>query len=199
MHGQNLPPIIETERLLLRAWRDSDREPWATMNANPRVREFFPGTLDRQGSDTLLGHLNARITKYGFGFWALEDRASGKFLGFTGLAHATFPAPFTPCVEIGWRLAHRYWGKGYAFEAALAALDHGFGKLGLASILSFAAAQNSRSRKVMERIGMRHDPNRDFPHPSLPPDHPMQPHVLYRIAAADHLTRSHRTTHKETL
>jgi RimJ/RimL family protein N-acetyltransferase len=180
-------PHITTERLLLRAREDGDREPWAAMNADPQVREYFPATLTRAESDTSLDNLNAHITQHDFGFWALEDRASGEFLGFTGLVHATFPAPFTPCVEIGWRLARHSWGKGYATEAAQASLDHGFQTLGLASIVSFAVTTNLRSRRVMERIGMKRDPDNDFDHPNVPAGHPLQRHVLYRIAASEHV------------
>lgn len=179
-------PHIESERLLLRPWRDGDREPWAAMNADPQVREFFPGLLTRAQSDALQDSLNAHIARHGFGFWALEERASGAFLGFTGLVHTSFDAPFTPCIEIGWRLARHAWGKGYASEAALASLGHGFGMLGLTEIVSFAAAGNMRSQRVMERIGMRRVPGGDFIHPKMPSDHPFQPCVLYRIAAAEH-------------
>lgn len=186
MHEHRTFSHIKTDRLLLRPWRDSDREPWAAMNADPRVRAFFPGLLDRAQSDASLDWLDAHIVQHGFGFWALEERASGTFIGFNGLLHTTFPAPFTPCVEIGWRLAHHAWGKGYATEAARASLDHGFGKLGLSSIVSFAVAENVRSRRVMERIGMRRDSGSDFDHPDIPAGNPFRRHVLYRIAAEQH-------------
>jgi RimJ/RimL family protein N-acetyltransferase len=192
------PHIIETERLLLRPWREADREPWAAMNADPRVREFFPTLLTREQSDASQDGLNDHITRHGFGFWALEDRAGGAFLGFTGLMHASFPAPFTPCVEIGWRLAHHCWGKGYATEAARASLDHGFGRLGLSSIVSFAVTANMRSRRVMERIGMRHDPDGDFDHPNLTVAGPLRRHVLYRISAAEHAMSEKANSAEET-
>jgi RimJ/RimL family protein N-acetyltransferase len=195
--NEHKPHIIETECLLLRPWRDSDREPWAAMNADPQVREFFIGLLDRQQSDVQQNELNAHIDRHGFGFWAVEERATGAFLGFTGLLRTTFPAPFTPCVEIGWRLARHAWGKGYASEAALASLGHGFGKLGLTEIVSFAVAGNMRSRRVMERIGMRRDPGGDFMHPSIPPGHPLRLHVLYRITAAEHAERDQQLTVEE--
>jgi RimJ/RimL family protein N-acetyltransferase len=199
LHEHRILPQIETERLLLRPWRDSDREPWAAMNADPRVREFFPGLLDRAASDTSLDFLNAHIVQHGFGFWAVEEPVSGEFLGFTGLMHATFAAPFTPCVEIGWRLAHHAWGKGYASEAALASLDHGFGKLGLPSIVSFAVTGNVRSRRVMERIGMRHDPCGDFMHPKVSSDYPhLRLHVLYTITAVEHAERKQSRSVEES-
>jgi RimJ/RimL family protein N-acetyltransferase len=197
LHEHTPLPHIDTERLLLRPWRDSDREPWAAMNADPRVREFFPGLLDREQSDASQDRLNTHIAEHGFGFWALEERASGAFIGFTGLLHTTFPAPFTPCVEVGWRLAHQAWGKGYATEAALASLDHGFGRLGLSSIVSFAVAANIRSRRVMERIGMRHDPDGDFDHPSIPAGDPLRRHVLYRISAEEHAGSNQRNSVEE--
>jgi len=179
-------PQIETRRLKLRPWRDADREPWAAMNADPLVREYLPGTLNREESDASLDSLNAHITRHGFGFWALEDRTSGEFLGFTGLVHTPFTAHFTPCVEIGWRLARRHWGKGYASEAARASLDYGFSTLGLTEIVSFAVAANMRSRRVMERIGMTHEPDGDFDHPNLPVGHACRRHAFYRITAAAH-------------
>jgi RimJ/RimL family protein N-acetyltransferase len=191
-------PHIETERLLLRPWREADREPWAAMNADPSVMEFFPSVLSREQSDALLDRLNSHIARHGFGFWALEDRANGEFLGFTGLVHTVFAAPFTPCVEVGWRLARHCWGKGYATEAARASLDYGFRRLGLSSIVSFAVFANMRSRRVMERIGMTHDPGGDFNHPNIPADHPLQPHVLYRITAAEHAQKNQMRSVEET-
>ena len=185
MHEDKIPRQIETERLVMRSWRDADREPWAAMNADPHVREYFLGTLSREESDASLDGLNAHITRHGFGFWALEERVSGEFLGFTGLYHTPFKTPFTPCVEVGWRLARHCWGKGYASEAARASLDHGFHTLGLSSIVSFAVATNMRSRRVMERIGMTHDPGGDFDHPNFPADHPLRRHAFYRITAAE--------------
>jgi RimJ/RimL family protein N-acetyltransferase len=176
-------PHIETERLLLRPWRASDRQPWADMNADPRVREFFPGTLTREESDASQDSLDAHITRHGFGFWALEEKSTGAFLGFTGLLNTSFPAPFTPCVEIGWRLAPHCWGKGYATEAARASLDHGFRTL--------------RSRRVMERIGMHHDPDGDFDHPNIPAGNPLRRHVLYRISAAEYAQSEQKRSAEE--
>ena len=168
-------------RVRLRRWRGEDRAPFAAMNANPRVMEFFPGTLSRAESDALVDRIEASHRERGFGLWAIEAPGVAAFVGFTGLSVPRFDAPFTPCVEIGWRLGVEHWGKGYATEAARLALDHGFGAIGLSEIVAFTAAGNQRSRAVMERLGMSHDPADDFDHPSLPHDHALRRHVLYRL------------------
>lgn len=183
MHANKLPPEIQTERLLLRRWRETDREPFAVMCADRRVMEFFPSLQTREETDAVIDRLNSHIDRHGFGFWALEARASGEFLGFTGLSNVGFTAPFTPAVEIGWRLAHCFWGMGYASEAARASLAWGFGKLQLEQIVSFAVVSNLRSRRVMERIGMIHDPGGEFDMPTLPEGHPLRRHALYRMRA----------------
>ena len=171
----------ETERLLLRSWRDEDLAPFAAMNADPVVMEHFPSTLTRRESDALVVRITAQLDDLGYGLWALEVRDSGEFVGFTGLALQTFPAHFTPAVEVGWRLAQSAWGHGYATEAALAALEYGFTVAGLDEIVSMTAATNVRSQRVMQRIGMTHDPADDFDHPNVPDGHRVKPHVLYRI------------------
>ena len=175
---------IETERLILRGWREADRAPFAAMNADPRVMAIFPSTLDRPASDALVDRLQAHDAAHGFTFWALEDRRSGEFAGFTGLVRVTFEAPFAPAVEIGWRLPTAFWGQGIASEAARASLAFGFDRLALPEIVSFTPNRHTASRRVMERIGMRHDPAGDFNHPKWAPGHPMQPFVLYRISRA---------------
>lgn len=174
-------PVIATDRLLLREWRPADREPFAAMNADPRVAEFLPGTLDRAASDSLVERIEARWASDGFGLWAVERVDDGALLGFTGLAVPLFEAHFTPAVEVGWRFAPFAWGHGYATEAARAALRFGFDDLALAEIVSFTVPANLRSRAVMERIGMAHDPADDFDHPMLPPGDPLRRHVLYRL------------------
>jgi ribosomal-protein-alanine N-acetyltransferase len=173
---------VETERLLLREWREDDLEPFAALNADPVVMEHFPNTLTRVESDALVGRINAHFADHGYGLWALEVRDTGEFIGFTGLAWQTYPAHFTPAVEIGWRLQQSAWGHGYASEAARAALAVGFENAGLAEIVSLTAVTNVRSQRVMQRIGMTHDPADDFAHPNIPDGHRLQPHVLYRIA-----------------
>lgn len=171
---------LHTPRLLLRPWRDSDLQPFAAMNADPRVRRWFPGTLTREESDAQAARLQAHIARNGFGFWAVELSEEAAFIGFVGLQHVDFPAVFAPAVEAGWRLGRAYWGQGYATEAARAALDDGFHRLGLNEIVSFAVAGNLPSQRVMQRIGMRRDPAFDFDHPRLPEGHPFRRHVFYR-------------------
>jgi RimJ/RimL family protein N-acetyltransferase len=174
---------LRTERLLLRRWREEDRRPFATLNADPAVMEFFPAPLDRDRSDELFERIELGFERHGFGLWALEVRRSGEFVGFTGLAVPPFEAHFMPAVEVGWRLARSAWGNGYATEAGRASLEHGFGELGLEEIVSMTAVGNRRSRAVMERLGMARDSADDFEFPTLPPGDPLRPHVLYRIRA----------------
>jgi RimJ/RimL family protein N-acetyltransferase len=172
-----------TPRLRLRPWTDADREPFARMNADPRVMEHFPGTLSRSDSDALADRIARHIDEHGWGLWAVEIPGVTLFAGYIGLSKPTFSAPFTPCVEVGWRIAHEHWGHGYATEGARAALELGFGRLGLHEIVSFTVPANVRSRRVMERLGMSRNPDDDFDHPGLPPDHRLRRHVLYRIQA----------------
>lgn len=173
-----------TDRLLLRRWKDSDRAPFAAMNADPAVMEHFPSTLDRSASDALVDRIEERLERDGYGLWALEIRETGEFVGFTGLAPVTFEAAFAPAVEIGWRLARGAWGFGYASEAARDVLCFAFDEAGLAEVVSFTAVANRRSQLVMERIGMSRDPADDFEHPSVPAGHRLRPHVLYRISGS---------------
>lgn len=179
-----IPREIRTHRLLLRRWRPEDREPFAAMNADPRVMEFFSTTLSREVSDSRADQIEAEFQQHGFGLWAVEIADVAPFAGFIGLHIPTFQARFTPCVEIGWRLAAEHWGRGYATEGARAALAFGFEVLGLEEILTYTATQNLRSRRVMEKLGMIHDPSADFDHPLLPPGHWLSRHVLYRMARA---------------
>jgi RimJ/RimL family protein N-acetyltransferase len=176
---------LGTERLLLRRWHEADHEPFAAMNADRYVTEHFPTRLDRAASDQLIARIETGFDEHGYGLWALELRATGEFLGFTGLTPASVEAHFTPAVEVGWRLTRRAWGQGYATEAALASLAFGFGDAGLSEIVSFTSAANVRSRAVMERIGMTHDSADDFDHPGLPAAHHLRRHVLYRLSADD--------------
>lgn len=171
---------IGTGRLILRRWRDSDREPFAAMNADPEVMRYFRATLDREASDAFADRIEASFDELGYGLWAVERRDGGAFLGFTGLALQRYEAPWTPAVEIGWRLARSAWGHGYATEAAEAALAFGFDRVGLDEIVSVTTRTNERSRRLMTRLGMTHDPADDFDYPLLPEGHPLRPSVLYR-------------------
>jgi ribosomal-protein-alanine N-acetyltransferase len=173
--------LIRTRRLVLRDWRDEDLEPFAALNAHPEVMRYFPAPLTRAQSDALAARIRAELAEKGYGMWAVESPGEAPFLGFVGLAAPGFDAPFTPCIEVGWRLAWRFWGKGYASEAARGALDRAFGELGMREVVSFTTAGNAASRRVMEKLGLRRDPSEDFEHPSLPPGHPLRPHVLYRV------------------
>ena len=181
-HNPPMPVTrLETERLLLREWLDADREPFAAMNADPRVMEHFPGTLTTAESDAFVDRMRDRWATDGFGIWAVERIEDGRFLGFTGLAAPSFEAHFTPAVEVGWRFSPEAWGHGYATEAARAAVRFGFEVLELTEIVSFTVPANTKSRAVMARIGMTHDPAGDFDHPRFPPGHPIRRHVLYRL------------------
>lgn len=168
----------------MRGWREADRAPFAALNADPEVVRHLPGALARAESDAMIDRIEAAFATHGFGLWAVEVEGGAPFIGFVGLSVPSFHAPFTPCVEVGWRLAREAWGQGYATEAAAAALDHGFGA-GLDEILSFTVPENLRSRAVMVRLGMRRDPSDDFDHPRLPEGHPLRRHVLYRITRSE--------------
>jgi RimJ/RimL family protein N-acetyltransferase len=174
-------PELRTRRLLLRRWRDEDRAPFAALNADPAVMEHFPAALSRRESDALVDRIEAGFEERGWGLWAVEVPGSAGFAGFVGLNPPTFDAPFTPAVEVGWRLAREHWGTGYASEGGSAALAFGFDTLGLDEIVSFTTHANTRSRRVMERLHMRHDPTDDFEHPNTPVDHPLRAFVLYRL------------------
>lgn len=176
---------LRTDRLTLRRWRDSDLEPWAAMNADPEVREHLGALLTREQSDGSVALFQAEFDQRGYGWWAVEVRATGEFIGFAGLDQVDDGMPFTG-VEIGWRLARSAWGHGYATEAALSVLSHGFDTLDFPEILAVTTATNLRSQAVMRRIGMTRDPADDFDDPTVP-EGPLRPNVLYRI------TRSTRT------
>ncbi|MGW4791298.1 GNAT family N-acetyltransferase [Nonomuraea sp. NPDC004297] len=172
---------METERLIMRRWREADREPFAAMNADPEVMEHFPAPLTREESDALVVRIEDQFDRRGYSLWALEVRESGEFIGFTGLVLQTFDAPFLPAVEIGWRLARPAWGHGYAIEAARRAAQYAFEEAGLGDIISMTAESNLRSQSVMRRLGMTRDPAEDFAHPRLAADNPLSRHVLYRL------------------
>jgi len=173
---------LDTERLRLRQWRTSDLGPFAELNADPRVMEFFPARLDRAASDALALRIEAKIAERSWGLWAAEIRATGEFIGFIGLQPPIAQLPCSPCIEVGWRLAQPYWGKGFATEGARAALRFGFEKLGLDEIVSLTVPANRRSRAVMERLGMQEDKAGTFEHPAIAPGNPLRLHCLYRLS-----------------
>jgi ribosomal-protein-alanine N-acetyltransferase len=177
-----LPRELRTERLLLRRWRPEDREPFAALNADPRVMEYLAAPLSCAESDAAVERIAVHFAQHGFGLWAVEIPGAAAFSGFIGLHIPRLDAHFTPCVEIGWRLAAGYWRKGLATEGARAAVEFGFTELELNEIVSYTAVSNRRSRRVMEKLGMTNRPSDDFDHPSLPAGHRLRRHVLYRIA-----------------
>ena len=171
---------IRTARLLMRRWRDGDRSPFAAMNADPEVMRYFPATLSRAESDQLVDRIEERFDQQGFGLWALELLESGQFIGFTGLNPMPDGVPGTGDQEVGWRLDRRAWHRGYATEAARAALDAGLDTLGLPVIWSMTAVLNLPSQAVMQRLGMAL--HQHFDHPRIAAGHPLRPHVVYRSA-----------------
>jgi RimJ/RimL family protein N-acetyltransferase len=181
-------PLIEptTERLLLRQWRDDDFDAFARLSSDPVAMEFFPKCLDREESDVQAEKYRQRIIHQGWGFWAVELVGGDPFIGFVGLNRPDASLPISPCVEIGWRMLPAYWGKGYASEAARAALRVGFEQLDLEEIVSFTATINVRSQRVMQRLGMHHDGEK-FDHPWLADDSPLKEHVVYRLSRKEWL------------
>lgn len=174
-------PVLETERLTLRQWRETDREPFAEMNADPEVMRFFPAVRPRADSCAAVDRFNAHLHRKGWGLWAVEVKQSGDFIGFIGLW--PMPEGTPPGTEVGWRLARPHWGKGYAPEGARAALHHAFAVLDLPEVVSMTTWRNTPSRRVMEKIGMTRDPGDDFVHPGVDPQWWGRPHVLYRLTA----------------
>ena len=168
----------------MRRWQDADREPFAELNGDPRVMEYMPARLGRAESDQFIASIERGFEARGYGLWALEVSATGEFVGFTGLEVVSFEAHFTPAVEVGWRLARSAWGRGYATEAALAAVAFGFEQHGLREVVALTSELNLRSQAVMERIGMTRDPADDFDHPRCPPGDRLRAHLLYRMTAS---------------
>ncbi|MBS0605145.1 MAG: GNAT family N-acetyltransferase [Verrucomicrobia bacterium] len=184
------PVVIKTKRLLLRPWKESDFKPFAELNADPRVMEFFPSTLSREKSDELGQRISSMIEEQGWGFWAVELTGTAQFIGMIGINQVPFTSHFTPAVEIGWRLAYDFWGKGYALEGAKASLEYGFQTLLLDEIVSFTTLSNLRSQRVMQNLGMHCRREEDFEHPKLEEGHPLRRHVLYRLRRQEWITCS---------
>jgi RimJ/RimL family protein N-acetyltransferase len=172
---------IRTDRLLMRRWLDSDREPFAALNADPETMRFFPATLDRLSSDAFVDRIEMRFEQHGCGLWALEVTGTGEFIGYTGLNPMPDAVPGAGGMEVGWRLARHAWHRGYATEAARAALDVAFGGVGLTDIWSMTAVLNEPSQAVMRRLGLTEVAR--FDHPRIPAGHPLRPHVTYHLAS----------------
>jgi RimJ/RimL family protein N-acetyltransferase len=176
-------PVLETERLRIRPLREEDAGAFAELNADPRVMEHYPRVQTREESVARLAELIERGRRGGLGVWACELRGSGEWLGCLALSDWCFPERQVHGTEIGWKIAHAHWGRGYAPEGARRLLRYAFGELGLGEIIALTAERNDRSRRVMEKLGMARDPGGDFDHPKVPEGHPARRHVLYRLAA----------------
>lgn len=186
MSAMPVVPVLETERLRLRGWREADLAPIAAINGDPAVMTYLGATLDRNSSDMVIGRfLQKWVEEPQFGWWAVEHIEDRALIGLVGLGRPDFELPCSPCVEIGWRLARDYWGQGLATEAARACLKRGFAVLRLPEIVSFTVAGNARSRAVMDRLGFREEVGQDFDHPMVPEGNPLRRHVLYRMRRED--------------
>lgn len=177
-----MAPRLTTPRLILRAWREEDLEPFACLNADERATQYLLNRLTRAQSDAMVARIDAHFEREGFGLWAVEAPGVAPFIGAVGLVVPSFSAAFTPCVEIGWRLAPDFWGLGFANEAARAAVAYGFEMAALDEIVSFTVPANTRSQAVMQRLGMTRSPADDFDHPLVPAGHPLRRHLLYRLS-----------------
>jgi RimJ/RimL family protein N-acetyltransferase len=171
---------LKTERLILRQWSRSDLDNFAKINADPEVMKYYPKLLSRQESDAGIAKFEALITKNGWGFWAVETIDDQSFIGLVGLHQPLYKLPFSPCVEIGWRLARAEWGKGYVTEAGSACLEFAFDRLDLSEVYAFTSVANMKSRAVMERLNMINI-RANFNHPTIPPNSPLREHVVYKI------------------
>lgn len=182
-----MPTIfLETPRLILRHWQESDHESYIQLNADMEVMEFFPSTLSPEESLAQIDRIAARITEDGYGFFALERKDNHRFIGFTGLSNPGFECWFTPCIEIGWRLSKANWNQGFATEAAKACLEFGFETLALNEIYSFTSIHNLRSEQVMKKIGMAQVGL--FDHPLITDGHVLKKHVVYKISKGQSFT-----------
>ncbi|MDB2682891.1 GNAT family N-acetyltransferase [Alphaproteobacteria bacterium] len=176
---------LETERLILRQWQDDDLDPFTRINRDPLIMEYFPRPLDKKATEKLVKRFQAHFKKYGYGFYAIELKESGDFIGFVGLGNVEIDVPFKPAVEFAWRLDYSHWGKGYATEAALAVANHAFTTLELKELVAYTVFDNVRSIHVMEKLGMKLDKKGDFHYPGFSKDSPLAKHVLFRMKAQD--------------
>lgn len=188
-------PILKTERLILRPWKKSDLEPFCTMNQDPKVMEFYPSTLTKKESDAFAQKIQREYAQRGYGFWAIEVPKIANFIGYVGLNYWDLKMDFAPCIDIGWRLASPFWGKGYATEGAKEVLHYSFENLKLEEIVAMATIGNFRSHRIMEKLGMQHSPKENFHHPKLPKEHPLSLRVLYRLPRKKWI--SSRTSHQK--
>lgn len=172
---------LRTERLLLRTWQPADLRGFAALNGDPQVMQHFPSVMSRSQSDAMARRMQAHFVQFGFGYWLLERHEQPGLIGVLGLQQVAFAAPFTPAVEIGWRIQQAHWRQGYALEAARAVLACAFNRLQLEQVLAFTVPANVPSQALMQRLGMQHAPSEDFQHPLLPPGHPLRSHLLYRL------------------
>ncbi len=186
----NLPDFLNTERLTLRRWKESDLEPFTAMNMDAEVMQYFPSLITPEQTKKMIDKIEEGFTEKGFGLWAAEITETNEFIGFTGLSVPTFSAHFTPCIEIGWRIAPAYWGQGYAPEAAREILKDAFKRLKLPELVSFTAKANSNSIRVMRKLGMTRDPKEDFNHPLIEKNTRLAEHVLYRLSKKQWLAQS---------
>jgi len=174
-------PVLNTDRLILRPWQAQDRAPFTAINRDPAVMQFMPALLSAEETNAFVDRIELHFNQHGFGLWAAQLRYTDQFIGYIGLAVPRFQAPFMPAVEIGWRLASEFWRRGLATEGARAVIDHAFRVLSLPALVSFTVPANLPSRRVMEKLGMTHDPADDFDHPLLQEGHALRRHVLYRL------------------
>jgi len=179
--------IIETEHLILRTWKEEDIEPMTAIDKDPLVCKYFPALGNREATLAFIKGNTEFYHQHGFMFYAVELKSTHEMIGFIGLKRPSFEAHFTPAIEIGWRLASKHWNKGYATEGAKVALNYGFNQLNLDEIVSFTVVDNIPSRRIMEKIGMHHNPTDDFDHPKLAQGNPLRRHVLYRLCKIDYL------------
>lgn len=177
--------VIETERLILRTWKDEDALAYFHINQDPKVIEYLLGPLTMQEVHDFMAAANRQSEERGHTLWAAELKSTAELIGFVGLQYTSWPAHFTPAVEVGWRLGSQHWGRGYATEAANASLAYAFNECALSQIVSFTVPANVRSIRCMERIGLTRESQGDFAHPKLPTSHPLSQHVLYKISAED--------------
>lgn len=180
--------ILETKRLIIRVFEESDLDALSTINRDPLVMEYFPALEKREETRNAILRVREHHRKYGYSLYAVELKQTHELIGFVGIKNVTFKADFTPAVEIGWRISSRHWNQGYATEAANAVVQHTFNTLGIKELVSFAVEKNMASRRIMEKIGMSHNPNDDFNHPELEKDSPLCRHVLFRLTKKENFT-----------